>query len=91
MTTLKRRLPTEADMPILRKAAASPIVVTMVDGRPQYHYADGAYASLRSRSGDGGRAHFDRLVINGWLIPDKDALFPDAPKAQVYRALRPRQ
>jgi hypothetical protein len=30
-------------------------------------------------------------VINGWFVPDKDALFMDAPNAQVYRALRPRQ
>lgn len=82
--------PNEADMPILRRAAAGYIIVTMVDGRPRYNYADGVPVSLRNR-GDGGQAHFQRLVINGWLVPDKDTLFIDAPNAQVYRALRPRQ
>jgi hypothetical protein len=83
--------PTDADMPILRRAAASYIVVTMVDGRPCYNYADGAYVSLRSHRDDGGWAHFQRLVRNGWLVPDQDVLFADAPLAQVYRALKPPQ
>ena len=81
--------PTEADMLILRRAAASYIIVSIADGSPRYNYADGVPVSLRNR-GDGGQAHFQRLVINGWLVPDKDALFTDAPNAQVYRALRPR-
>jgi hypothetical protein len=87
---IKTLCPNEADMPILRRAAAGYIIVTMVDGHPRYNYADGVPVSLRNR-GDGGQAHFQRLVINGWLVPDKDALFVDMPNAQVYRALRPRQ
>jgi hypothetical protein len=73
--------PTEADMPILRRAAAGYIVVTMVDGKPRYNYADGAYVSLQRHRNDGAHAHFTRLVSNGWLVPDKDTLFKDAPNA----------
>jgi hypothetical protein len=49
-------------MPILRRAAAGYIVVTMIEGKPHYAYDDGSYVSLQACCGDGGRVHFERLV-----------------------------
>lgn len=81
-------LPSKDDMPILRRAAAGYIVVTMVDGAPRYAYDDGSLVTLRGLRGkDFGRRHFQRLVKEGWLVADRgDSLLPDDPNPQIYRA-----
>jgi hypothetical protein len=76
-------LPTPQDVAILRRAAAGYIIVTMQHGWPSYTYEDGSPVTLHGN----GQKHFVKLVAEGWLIPDKgDALFPDDPQPQIYRA-----
>jgi hypothetical protein len=87
-------LPVREDVPILRRAAMGYIVVTMIDGSPQYNYEDGTPVTLhRFRTGtayDDGQKHFQRMVSEGWLIGDKgDSLFADDPQPQIYRARKP--
>lgn len=83
-------LPTSQDVAILRRAALGYIVVTMIEGDPQYNYDDGSPVTLRPSRGDDGKAHFAKLVAEGWLVPDKgDSLFPDDPNPQIYRARKP--
>jgi hypothetical protein len=92
--TPKPILPTKEEVAILRRCAAGYIVVTMVDGSPQYNYEDGISVTLlHSRRGgthDNGEKHFARLVNERWLVGDKkDCLFPDDPQPQIYRARKP--
>jgi hypothetical protein len=87
-------LPTPQDVAIIRRASAGYIVVTMQDGSPTYSYEDGSRVTLRSSkvgtSYDDGERHFNKMVAEGWLIPDKgDALFPDDPQPQIYQARKP--
>ena len=86
-------LPTTEDVAILRRCAAGYIIVTMIDGKPQYTYEDGSPVTLRplkrrtAISHDDGERNFARLVREGWLIGDKgDCLFQDNPQPQIYRA-----
>lgn len=88
-------LPTKEDVAILRRCAVGYIVVTMIDGSPQYNYDDGTTVTLINRKigvgrYDNGEKHFARLVKERWLIGDKnDCLFPDDPQPQIYRARKP--
>jgi hypothetical protein len=82
-------LPAPHDMPILRRATLGYIIVTMVDGEPQYNYEDGSPVTLRENRRDNGKRHFDKLVAEGWLVGDRDdSLFPEDPRPQIYRARR---
>jgi hypothetical protein len=82
-------LPTPLEVAILRRCAAGYIKVTLTEKGSQYSYDDGTELPLRTPRGDRhGTKHFQRLVSNGWLIPDADSLLPGGPP-QVYRARKP--
>ena len=82
-------LPTKDDVAILRRAASGFVLVTMIEGKRRYTYEDGAPVTLRCTTKDlNGEHHFQRLVNEGWLVPEKGGgLFGDEP--QKYFARRP--
>ena len=83
-------LPTPQDVAILRRAALGYIIVTHIDGKPQYNYEDGTPVTLRESHHDNGQRHFNKLVAEKWLGGDSgDSLFPDDPQPQIYRARKP--
>jgi DNA (cytosine-5)-methyltransferase 1 len=68
-------LPAAEDVAIMRRAALGHIIVTMINGRRRFSYEDGSPVSLRPskispRKWDYGELHFDRMVTEGWLVPD---------------------
>lgn len=83
-------LPTPQEVAMLRRIAMGYAVLTFTDDGPHYAYNDGAALPLRRSPKDpDGKGQFERMVSNGWLIPDKkDSLFEDA-SAQVYRVRKP--
>jgi hypothetical protein len=88
-------LPAAEDVAIMRRATLGYIIVTMINGQRRFSYEDGSPVSLRPskiapRKWDYGELHFDRMVKEGWLVPDPgDSLLPDHPQPQIYRARKP--
>ena len=62
----------------------------MIEGQRRYTYEDGSALTLRCTTKDPeGEHHFNKLVDEGWLVPEKGGgLFGDEP--QKYFARRPR-
>lgn len=86
--TRKPILPTPEDVAILRRAAAGFVLVSIIDGKMRVSYEDGTPVSPRWRDPSGARM-LQKMVSNGWLIPDKNDTLFDVPLAQIYRARKP--
>jgi len=82
-------LPKPEEVAMLRRVAAGYATLTYSEHGPQYAYDDGTPMPLRrSHKDPNGEQAFQRLVANGWLIPESDGLFAGTP-AQTYRARKP--
>ena len=82
-------LPTPDEVAMLRRIARGYARTTNTGGGPQYHYDDGTPMPLRKGKLDPyGTKAFKRLVHNGWLIPQGDALIPGT-LSQTYKARKP--
>jgi hypothetical protein len=79
-------LPTLKETAILRRASAGYVLVTNTEHGPEFCYDGGTPIEADGRS---CARSINRLIREGWLIPDRDdgGLFGDAP--QVYRTLKP--
>lgn len=83
-------LPTPHEVTMLRRVALGYAKVTFTDKGPQYAYDCGTPLPLRASPKDpNGSRQFQRMVSNGWLIPDKGDSLWDGAAPQVYRARRP--
>jgi hypothetical protein len=75
-------LPTEDQVAVLRRCHSGFIIATMIDGNPNYSYDDGSQISLSKKQ-------IQKMIKEGWLVPDPtDSLFLNGP-AQVFRARKP--
>lgn len=79
-------LPSKEEVAILRRASLGFIKLTLTEDGPSYSYEDGSKITFRSDQAKNIARQFERMVSNGWLIPDRgDSLLGDGPP-QIYRA-----